>query len=240
MNIVRLYEVDSTNKYAKTNLNDLPDKSVITAEKQTAGRGRFNRKWADLGEGNVFMSFILKPSLEFSENYANLTQYLCVTLCKVLETYNLNPQIKWPNDVLIDGKKIAGILSESVVQGGVFKGLVLGIGVNLNSNLNDIMQIKDKEVTALNIELNQEHVDKDEFVENLTEEFFNRYEDFLKTGFVMIKDDYLNKSCFLNKEISVQVFNDKKSGMVKEVNDLGELVLENSGKELVLTMGDIL
>lgn len=240
MNFIRLEKTESTNFYAKSNLNDLPDKSVIVTNRQTAGRGRFDRKWVDLGEGNVFMSFVLKPSAEFSQNYPNLTQYLCVTLCKVLETYGLNPQIKWPNDVLIDGKKIAGILSESVVQGGVFKGLVLGIGVNLNSNLNDVKQITDKEVTALNIELNQEHVDKDEFIKNLTEEFFNNYEDFLKTGFVMIKNDYLNKSCFLNKEISVQVFNDKKSGMVKEVNDSGELVLENSGKELVLTMGDIL
>ena len=240
INIIRLEEIDSTNLYAKLNLNNLPDESIVIANRQSAGRGRFDRVWVDLGEGNVFMSFVLKPSAEFSQNYPNLTQYLCVTLCKVLETFGLKPQIKWPNDVLIDGKKIAGILSESIIQGGNFKGLVLGIGVNLNSNTKDVKQIKDKDVTALNIELNRESVDKNEFIENLLTEFFDNYEDFLKKGFVMIKNDYLNKSCFLNKEISVQVFNEKKSGLAKEVNDFGELVLENSEKELVLTMGDIL
>ena len=240
MNIIRLEKVDSTNKYAKLHLADLPDKSIILADRQTQGRGRFDRKWVDLGNDNVFMTFVLKPSSEFSQNYPNLTQYLCVTLCKVLEAYGLSPEIKWPNDVLIDGRKIAGILSESVVQGGVFKGLVLGIGVNLNSDINSLKSITDKVATALNIETNCENIDKEEFVEKLCEEFFKNYVDFLKTGFVMIKDYYLDKACFLDKDISVQVFNEKKSGTVKEVNDLGELVLEKDSKELVLTMGDIL
>ena len=75
---------------------------------------------------------------------------------------------------------------------------------------------------------------------NLVLEIDKNYEDFLKTGFVMIKDYYLDKACFLNRDISVQVFNEKKSGTVKEVNDFGELVLEKDNKELVLTMGDIL
>ena len=74
----------------------------------------------------------------------------------------------------------------------------------------------------------------------MVSEFFKTYEKFLETGFVMIKKDYLNKACFLDKDISVQVFNEKKSGKVKCVNDFGELVLEKDDKELVLTMGDIL
>ena len=87
------------------NISALEDRTVIHAIRQTSGRGRLNRSWIDLGEGNLFMSIVLKPSNTFNEIYPNITQYLSVSLCKVLETYGLKPQIKWPNDVLINGKK---------------------------------------------------------------------------------------------------------------------------------------
>ena len=151
--IIRLENVDSTNLYAKANLADIADKTAVCADKQTAGHGRFNRAWVDLGSGNIFMSLVLKPSNEFKPVYANLTQYFSVVLSEVLEEYGLKPQIKWPNDVLVGGKKIAGILSETVMQGHSFKGLVLGAGINLNAKKEDLSLITDKEVTALNIEL---------------------------------------------------------------------------------------
>ena len=80
------------------------------------------------GHGGNFM--IANTYLEgsYSEIYPNITQYLSVALCKVLESYGLKPEIKWPNDVLISGKKIAGILSETVMSGNVLKGIVVGIG----------------------------------------------------------------------------------------------------------------
>lgn len=239
MYIVRLDEVNSTNLYAKANIASLSDKTIIIADKQTSGRGRFDRKWVDLGQGNIFMSIILKPSDKFSDVYTNMTQYLSVVLCKTLEQYGLSPCIKWPNDVLVSNKKIAGILSETVMQGNNFKGLVLGVGINLNSSEEAVKQIKDKEVTALNIELSCV-VDKEEFLNKLLNNFFENYDNFLEKGFVTIKNDYLNRAYFLNREISVKVFNETKSGIAKSVSDNGELVLEKDDKELVLTMGDIL
>ena len=122
MKKIYLSEVDSTNLYAKSNIENLADKSIVHAANQTAGRGRLQRTWVNLGEGNLFLTFVLKPSNSFNEVYSNLTQYLSVVLCKILEEYGLKPQIKWPNDVLINGKKIAGILSETVMQGSLFKG----------------------------------------------------------------------------------------------------------------------
>lgn len=240
MNIIKLDEIDSTNLYAKKNIASLADKSVIIAQKQTSGRGRFDRSWIDLGEGNIFMSIVLKPSDSFSPVFVNLTQYMSVILAETIEEYGLKPSIKWPNDVLIDGKKIAGILSETVMQGTLFKGIILGAGINLNSNENDLSAIKDKEATALNIELSCKPVNKNEFLEKLLNKFYSKYDDFLNKGFEMIKKDYLKRASFLNKEISVQVFNETKSGLVKSVNDSGELVIEKDDKELILTMGDIL
>lgn len=240
MNIIQLEEVSSTNLYAKENLDSFEDKAVIIAISQTSGRGRFDRKWVDLGEGNLFMTIVLKPSNSFEEVYANLTQYLSVVLTKILEEYGLSPKIKWPNDVLVNDAKISGILCETVMQGTNFKGLVLGIGVNLNADKGDLKQIKEKVATALNIELEREYVDKNLFTEKLLNEFFKNYEEFLKQGFLMIKKEYIERCSFLGKEISVKVFNDKKSGIAKTINDNGELVIEKNNDEFILTMGDIL
>lgn len=240
MKIIELEEIDSTNNYAKMNVSTLADRTVIHAKRQTSGRGRLNRSWVDLGEGNLFMSIILKPSSTFNEIYPNITQYLSVALCKVLETYGLEPQIKWPNDVLINGKKIAGILSETVMEGQKLEGIVLGVGVNLNSSIENVKSIPDKIATSLNLEIGK-NVDLNVFLNELLTEFFTNYDEFLNTGFINIKDEYINRNCFLNKELNVQVFNNIKTGLAKSVNDKGELVLlSKDNNEFVLTIGDIL
>ncbi|MBD5402780.1 biotin--[acetyl-CoA-carboxylase] ligase [bacterium] len=240
MKILGLEEIDSTNNYAKMNIDSFEDKTVIYAKRQNSGRGRLNRSWVDLGDGNLFMSIVLKPSNSFNEIYPNITQYLSVSLCKVLECYGLKPQIKWPNDVLIDGKKIAGILSETVMEGHLLKGLVLGIGVNLNSCQKDLESIENKIATSLNLEIGQD-IDLNAFMAPLLNEFFANYDEFLNSGFKLIKDEYISRTCFLNKEIRVQVFNNIKTGVAKSINDKGELVLlSNDNNEFVLTIGDIL
>ena len=241
MKIIELEEVDSTNSYAKSNIEDFADRTIIHAQKQTAGRGRLNRAWVDLGNGNLFLSFILKPSNEFSEIYPNITQYLSVVMCKVLENYGLKPQIKWPNDVLIDGKKISGILSETVMQGSKFKGLIVGIGVNLNAKKQDVDSIPNKLATALNIELNK-NIELKTFRDELIKEFFKNYDQFLENGFQLIKKDYIDRNCFLNKELQVQIFDKVEKGIAKSINDNGELILldNNNNKDIVLTIGDIL
>ena len=235
---IYLESIDSTNLWAKSHLEELVDKTIVFAKSQTQGRGRLQRSWVDLGEGNLFMTIVLKPSQKFNETYANLTQYLSVTLCRVLEKYNLSPQIKWPNDVLINGKKIAGILSEACVCGSNFKGLVLGIGVNLNANSEDFSKI-DKEVTSLNLEVGKT-IDTTEFRIMLCEEFFAHYDEFLSKGFEFIKKDYIEHACFLDKEICVALINENKKGVASGVTDKGELILANGSDQYILNIGDIL
>lgn len=240
MEIIRLEETESTNSYAKTHICEFADRAAVHALRQTCGRGRLNRKWVDLGENNLYLSIILKPSNTFNEIYPNLTQYLSVVLSKVLETYGLKPQIKWPNDVLINGKKIAGILSETVMSGGKLEGIVLGIGVNLNAEQADIDAISDKIATSLNIETGKS-ISLDVFLNKLLTEFFANYDEFLKYGFSLIKADYINRNCFLDTELNVQVFNNIKTGFAKSITDKGELVLKSDDNtETVLTIGDIL
>lgn len=239
MKTVYLEKVESTNLFAKSNLHDLEDRTVVHALEQTSGRGRLQRKWVDLGGENLFMTFVLKPSDTFNEIYSNITQYLSVVLCDLLEEYGVSAEIKWPNDVQINGKKIAGILSETVMQGNKFQGLVLGIGVNLNAEKTALAAVPDKVITSLNLEINS-HVNLDEFRCRLVEKFFAAYDEFLENGFEFIKNSYINRACFLNRELCVKVFNDEKKGIAKSVTNKGELVLENNNKEFVLTIGDIL
>lgn len=239
MNFICFEKLNSTNTYAKENIETLADKTIVSTEIQTNGYGRFKRDWVDLGTENIYMTFILKPSDELKPIYANLTQYLSVCLCKQLEEMDLSPEIKWPNDVLLNGKKVCGILAESVIKGGKLKGIVLGIGVNLNASAKNLDTI-DRPATSLNIELGR-NIDKKEFMEDLIERFFADYEKLLEKGFVWIKDDY-EKMNILKEEcpIKVAVFDKIKEGIFFGFDNNGELLLSMpDGKTENINMGEI-
>jgi len=253
MNIISFEKLDSTNTYSKKNIETLADKTVISADLQTSGYGRFNRSWVDLGSENIYMTFVLKPSDRLSGIHANLTQYLSVILCKQLEemlplTPNpspargegrlLRPQIKWPNDVLLNGKKVCGILAESVIKGNVLKGIVLGIGVNLNASIENLNEI-DRPATSVNIELGHT-INKQEFIQKLVENFFAQYHEFLITGFLFIKEDYEKRASFLEQQLKIGVFSIIKEGFCKGVDDNGNLILlMPDGKIEKINMGEI-
>lgn len=241
MRVIKLEETKSTNTYSKESLTLLEDKTVVHALRQTNGRGRLNRTWVDLGENNLFFSIVLKPSTDFKAVYSNLTQYASVILCRIFENYGLNPKVKWPNDVMIDGqRKICGILCETVIENSELKGIILGIGINLNASKEDVDNIPDRIVTALNLETGAS-VNPDAFLNEFLTEFFKTYDEFLSKGFDFIMNDYLKRNCFLEKDLSVQVLNEVKSGYAKGINDNGELILQTEdNKDLILNIGDIL
>ena len=117
-------ELDSTNRYACGRLRELADGDVIQAGIQTAGRGRWERKWISDVPGNLCLSLVLKPVGPPAElPLAGLSQLLALSVCRVLETYGVPPALKWPNDIQVAGRKIAGILAETVVEGSEFLGL---------------------------------------------------------------------------------------------------------------------
>ena len=231
--LIELETVNSTNNFAKENINQLSDKTIISAKTQTNGYGRFRRKWiSDIPE-NIYLSIILKPA--DTKNIINLTQYLCVILCKTLEDYEIKPEIKWPNDVLVNGKKISGVLCECVNKNNI----VLGLGVNLNIEQKNIEQIS-QPATSLNLEIGKK-VNKKIFQKKLLNNFFTKYETFLKEGFVFIKNDYVKRTCFLGKTIFVSNKQDKKTEyFAKSIDHNGALVvLDKLKKELKILSGDI-
>ncbi len=239
MEYVFLESVDSTNKYAKENIKNLPDKTLVYTHNQTAGRGRLERKWSFCGEDNIYASLVLKPSSDMKEVYSNLTQLLCLVLSQTFEDYGVIPKIKWPNDIQINGKKISGILAEGVIEGWKLEGLVLGFGINLNTKIEILSKIN-QPATSLNIEIGQD-VDKEIFLKKVLEKFCLLYDSFIENGFLLIREDYIRRAGFLNKEVTVRVFDKSITGIAKDITDTGALKLvDNENKEHVLLIGDIL
>ncbi len=239
MELLFLETVDSTNKYAKEQISGLKDKTLVYADFQTAGRGRMQRKWSSNSGKNIYASIVLKPSKELKDVYSNLTQYLSVILAETFEEYNIYPSIKWPNDVRINGKKISGILAESVIEKNELKGIILGFGVNLNCSKEDMNNI-DQPATSLNIETGME-IDREIFLKKVVDKFCLRYNKFIEEGFLLIREDYIRRAEFLNITVTVKVFDKDITGIVRDITDDGALkIVDKNNKEHVLLIGDIL
>ena len=175
--------IDSTSTWARKHLSELPDRRVISADIQTDGRGQFEKKWLSSNKngGNCYISIVLKP--ENIEYLGELTKYSSLIVKKILETYGLDAKLKYPNDVLVGEKKIAGVLAESVFIGKTFRGVIVGIGVNLNLEAEEINMIDMVDIAATSI-YNETggNVDKNEFIARLVDNFFENYDEFLKNG----------------------------------------------------------
>lgn len=233
-------ELESTNTYAMRNIADLNDGDVIIASRQTKGRGRLGRKWVSGTKDNVYISIVLKPILNIAEEspLANITQYMSVIICRILANYGISSNIKWPNDVLVNGQKIAGILSEASIQGSSLKGYVLGLGLNLNMSNEDINKI-DQPATSLNI-LTGKSIDREIFIKELVNEFNAGYKEFLNKGFCLIKSEYINRCSFIGQEILVTAPSCTTRGVAAEINNDGSLKLINEEKvESKVTIGDV-
>lgn len=236
MNIIKFKKLPSTNKWALEQINELDDKTIIIADTQTSGHGRFQRSWESNNPENLYLTFVLKP--EKTNNIANLTQYLSLVLAEILKsTYKIDARIKWPNDVRINKAKIAGILCESTIKKGK-TALALGIGVNLNMSEEELSQINQK-ACSLNI-LTGQKIDKNEFANILCSEFFKNYDEFLQNGFPSIKKRYEKYAEFPNKTILLSNGKEKEELKALKLTDTGSLiVLDKNGFEKEILSGDI-
>lgn len=214
MKIHHFKEVTSTNEVAKQHLED---RTVIVADVQTRGRGRYARWWHS-PEGGLWCSIVVKHE---PAPVLNLAAALAVA--KTFEQFGLKTQLKWPNDVHIDEKKICGILSETE---GDF--IIVGVGANLNNKKFP----EDIPGTSYVIETGKE-IDKMEFLSNLVE-IFDRIkdEDFL--------DEYREYSSTIGRTVMVKDGREI-TGTAVDVNEKGQLILKSkTGKEMKIYSGEIL
>ena len=230
--LLHLDTVDSTNTYLKMHRDDLPHGTVVYADCQTAGRGRYDRTWVSQ-EGGLYFSVLLKPP--YNPFLANLTQLMALSICRALETHSLTPTIKWPNDVQINGQKISGILSEAVFDKSVFQAVVLGVGINVNQN--DITHVGQPATSlkALGIQTAREAV-----LENVLQIFWQDYPALCEKGFETIYAAYIKRFATLGKEITVKDGEKTISGLADGISPRGTLLMRTGQGQKEIYIGDVL
>lgn len=221
--IIEFAELDSTNRHACANLRELKNGDVIQASVQTAGHGRLRRRWISDVPGNLCMSIVLKPRQANPSDLplANLSQLLALGVCRVIEAHGVSASLKWPNDVLVGGRKIAGLLAGTVVEGGDFLGLVLGLGVNLNLDAAALATI-DQPATSLSV-LTGKAVDVAVFRDAVLVDFFKNCEAFLMTGFGMIHTEFLARCPFIGTQVRVRRGDETICGTARGLTEDGTL-----------------
>ena len=216
-----LKEIDSTNKYAKENLSsfDLKNITCITSDHQTEGKGRYNRKWISPKEKNILTTFVFRLS-SFPKNIGSLSLLACLSICKCLEKENLKPKIKWPNDIQLNEKKLAGILCESVFSKN-YVDIILGLGININANKEDL-SIIDQPATSLFIETKKTW-DRKKFLENLQNEFAQNLDVFEKKGFSSCLSDFDKRIAYKDKTLHFYDGENIFKGHIDSVTEDGSL-----------------
>ena len=246
MKIIFKDRINSTNLYGKENIDFLDDATVIFTSCQTEGRGRLSRKWLSFESDNICASIVLKPEGDFSTlPISNLTQLLAVSIVRVLCRIGINANIKWPNDVVIiknendlSGEKICGILAETVTVSNKIKGIVIGFGLNVNAKTEELSMI-DRPATSLFKETQKNYSSK-ALLDEILDEFFNQYNDFMEQGFSLINDEFLSCIKFIDKEITVNMPHKTLKGVARAITDDGAVLLEeNKGLVTTITMGEI-
>jgi len=171
---VRLEEVSSTMDVAKQ-LAEVgwPEGTLVVARTQTAGRGRFGRYWAS-PEGGLWFSLILRPKLE-PEDFSKLPIVIALAIARALEKHlGLEVGLKWPNDVLVRGKKVCGILIESASYGREIAYAIVGVGLNANFSLEALPEELRGIATTLREELGRD-VDLEELLMAIVREIQDAY-----------------------------------------------------------------
>ena len=148
-NIFYKEELESTNKEARKLINDY---GIVVCDKQTHGHGRHGRKWISTPYKDLAFTIVI-PN-ECNINGQNLVDLACESIASNLQKLNIHSKIKYPNDIYVENRKIAGVLCEQIVTDKI-TAPIIGIGINVNSNLDDLKLVKDKPYTSLFVELGQ-------------------------------------------------------------------------------------
>ncbi len=236
-NFIYLDEIDSTNSYALHNSEVEENGTVVLADKQTSGRGRLDRQWHSAKGQNLTFSLLLSPSKTLMKNFGFLTFGTAVAVAKTIENlYRLDINLKWPNDVLIGRKKLAGILIESSSAGDTINRIVLGIGLNCNQTLFD-GQYK-LEPTSLRMQIRQE-IDREKLLADLLAELETMIHQVLKDPTVILKE-WKSRVKLFGEKIIINSGKDELIGIFEDVSDEGYLLLRTQDRKLhTIVTGDV-
>lgn len=229
--------IDSTNNCGKVLAGvGATEGVVVIAEEQTAGKGRLGRTWqANAGE-NLTFSLLLRPRV--SPDVLNLLPlYVAVAAAEAIErASNLRIDCKWPNDLLVNNKKIGGILIEGSVKDNLVEHVVIGLGINVNQT--QFSGDFNTKATSLRLE-SREQIDRTKLFREIISTLETRYKEYAKTAFRAIIPLWEKRSTMLGKSILVSQSGNVFSGTVRGLSPEGGLVLETNGSTKVLFAGDV-
>ena len=237
---IKIYKtLESTNKTAKEMaVAGAEHGTVIIADSQTKGRGRYSRSYFS-PSGGLYMSIILRPEVLNFENPTSVTAFAAVAVCEAIESISeKTPKIKWVNDILIDGKKVCGILTEAVTdfESGSLDWIVLGIGINVYIKTEDFPD--DLQSSATSIFPNEKMFG----VRNkLSAEIINRilgYDITPREAEIFRK--YKNRLAILGNQVTVIQNKNEYKAAVIDIDAAGHLVVKNENGEIItVSSGEI-
>lgn len=228
--IIYYKQLDSTN----TKLQELAAQgavhgTVVVAQAQTDGKGRRGRNWESPAGGNLYMSILLKPDFDTSKA-CMLTLVMAYSVAKVIRKRGFcDLQIKWPNDLILSGKKVCGILTELELDGTDIGHVVIGVGVNVNTT-SFSAELTEK-ATSLFLESGH-HYDVDSMVKEIVQIFAEEYRHFAEIGNLSYMQDEYNKMLVNNgKEVRVMEPGNEYIATAMGICSTGELIVRTTGGE---------
>jgi BirA family biotin operon repressor/biotin-[acetyl-CoA-carboxylase] ligase len=229
--VVHFNLTTSTNAVARQMADEgIEEGTVVVAESQTRGKGRLGRKWITK-PGGVWMSVVLRPRID-PAHAASITLLAAVSVAKALRGEGAEAVIKWPNDVLVNGKKICGILTEMSAETDAVSFVVLGIGVNVNN------PVPLETATTLKAELGRK-VDRVRLVQAMLEQLEEDYLTFKTQGFTPILWEWRRYSDTLGRPVEVSHQDEVIRGIAQDVADDGSLIVQlGDGTQRKIVSGD--
>lgn len=228
--------IDSTNEEAKRLLlkGPVPEGLVITADYQSRGRGQYGRSWQSTKGQNVVMSLILRPAFIKVNDQFDINIVSSLAVANVVKKYCKNVTIKWPNDIYIDNRKVAGILIENFIQSDSIKSSIIGLGVN-------VFQTKWPEdvPNATSLTLNSDHqFTLDQIRDEIISEF-NQVYNRLNAERSSLKETYIALLYKLNEQALFIINGIKTSGIIRGVDEKGMLIVQQNRDFIAYDHGSI-
>ncbi|MGI6776660.1 MAG: biotin--[acetyl-CoA-carboxylase] ligase [Acetivibrionales bacterium] len=240
--------IDSTNTYAKKlALDGCPEGTVIVAGRQTNGKGRMGRNWDSANKSGIWMSIVLRPDI-LPEQAQIITLAVSVAVVKAIESlFGLKCGIKWPNDVILNGKKVCGILTEMGCETDRINYIVVGIGVNVNQDEDDFaVELKDK-ATSIKMSMIKENmingdmdINRSELIKQVLFEMEKLYENICRLKVREILDEWKKYSVTIGNEVKVVCRGIEYKGFAKDITEDGGLLVNcDDGASRKVLSGEI-
>nr|WP_302328497.1 biotin--[acetyl-CoA-carboxylase] ligase [Salirhabdus salicampi] len=199
--------------------------SVVVADEQLEGRGRLNRPWHSEKGSGIWMSMILRPEIQ-PHKAPQLTLLTAVAIVETLKKVcKIEPKIKWPNDIFIHDRKLAGILTEMQAETDQIQYVIIGLGLNVNHRSDDLPEALQNIASSIHIETGKQWP-RAHIIQRFLVELEGLYEHFIQHGFAKIKEMWLANAYKIGEQITVHTRNKAWEGILLGIQDDGALRVE--------------